>query len=87
MHNPLHNRVIALLLCAAETVPEDHLYVRDFHQPTPKKFQRAVLKEWESLRENLPDSIWVRGFESRLALLSKERLKCFLNLDLSRIQD
>ena len=28
-------------------------------------FQRAILKEWNMLREGLPPTIWVRAFESR----------------------
>jgi hypothetical protein len=32
-------------------------------------FQRAVLKEWNMLREGLPPTIWVRAFESRCSLI------------------
>ncbi len=32
-----------------------------------RRFQKAVLREWATLRANLPTSIWVRAYESRCA--------------------
>ena len=32
-----------------------------------KGFQRTVLREWNTLRANLPSSIWVRAYETRCA--------------------
>ena len=30
-----------------------------------RRFPRAVLKEWDMLRDGLPPGIWVRAYESR----------------------
>ncbi len=58
---------------AAEGEPEGHAYAGAPHPAgaaSAKGFQRTVLREWNSLRANLPTSIWVRAYESRCASLA-----------------
>lgn len=56
--------------CTAEGEPEGHLFAGAPHPAgaaSAKGFQRTVLREWNTLRANLPSSIWVRGYETRCA--------------------
>ena len=49
----------------AETAAGDHLFMGKPAASTAKKFHKAVLKEWELLKGNLPSSIWMQAYESR----------------------
>jgi hypothetical protein len=58
----------------AEEEPEGHQYLDEPHTLSggaARKFQKAVLAEWGMLREGLPSTIWVCGYESRSGPLSK----------------
>ena len=49
--------------------PTDHVYYADSVANPPRRWSRAVAKEWEALRAGLPDTIWAVGYESRTDLL------------------
>ncbi len=54
----------------AEGEPEGHAHLGAPHPAgaaSARRFQKAVLREWATLRANLPTSIWVRAYESRCA--------------------
>lgn len=78
MHTARHVSVSAkhpnarpmLVPCAAEGEPEGHMFADAPHPAgaaPAKGFQRTVLREWNTLRANLPSSIWVRAYETRCA--------------------
>ncbi|KAK9804890.1 hypothetical protein WJX72_010490 [[Myrmecia] bisecta] len=53
-----------------DVAPSGHHYMSQAPAAgNTRTFQKAVLKEWDSLRHNLPPSIWARAYESRMDLL------------------
>ncbi|RCV35760.1 hypothetical protein SETIT_7G266000v2 [Setaria italica] len=51
--------------------PPDHHFLDDMEQGAGggKEWSKRVQKEWKILRDNLPDTIYVRAFEDRMDLL------------------